>query len=149
MLYGDAQPSVIAVPNPGTGNAPSFAVPGSEALVVVAVSFQLVTSAVVATRTPIVEVTDGAGVLIVGAVAGFGATASGTFQYTFAHGLAEWDSVTPAAGTQFASGPGPLLPLGVGDTITVAVANLDAGDALTNLRLVVLQDAIRDDAEAH
>lgn len=149
-MYPDGyEPRVITIPNPGAGNNATFSVPGSESMILSSVAFLLTTSAVAGTRTPVVEISDGAGIDIVAAAAGFGAAASTTAQYAYSYGLAEWDAAQPAAATNFASGPVPLVPLAVGDTITIRVTAIDAGDTLTNVRLVVLQRAVRADAEAH
>jgi hypothetical protein len=88
-----------------------------------------------------VSVTDGTGVLLVSCAAGFATTAGTTVDYTFAHGLSEWDS----AGTTVASGPCPNLPLEEGDTITLTVDGIDVGDQISSVRVTLLQVPVRAD----
>lgn len=108
----------------------------------VAVTFRLVTSAAVATRVPIVSVTDGAGVAIIVCPAGKSTAAGLTTDYTFAVGLGEWD----IASTTQAAGPLPPLPLGDGDSITITVSAIDVGDQISRVRVVLLQSPIRADS---
>lgn len=139
-MWYDAEPSVIALANPGAGNDAVLPVPGSERQVLVSVAFVLTASGVAGTRTPILKVADGSGVVICAAVAGFSTGAGTTVQYTYANGLTEWDANTAT----FASGPCPELPLGLGNTITVHVDGGDVGDTLTAIRFGVVQMPVRD-----
>lgn len=140
---GHVRRSVLAVPSPAAGAGAAITVPGSELWVVLAVAFRIVTSAAVATRTPVLEFTDGSGEAITWACAGYGTTASSTVDYCFAYGLSEWD----AAGTSTASGPCPLVPLGAGDDIALSVNAIDTGDQLSRIRVTLAQQPIRPDAD--
>lgn len=131
--------TVVAPGQVAVGTGVTVPVPESEYQQLVAVSFRLVTSAVVATRTPVVSVTDGSGVAIVGVAAGYGATASTTADYTFAVGLGEWDQSNNAV----ASGALPPLTLDAGDTIVIDVGAIDAGDQISRVRVTLLQAPVR------
>lgn len=131
--------SVLAPGQVAAGASVSVPVPSSERQVLLAVSFRLTTSAVVATRTPIVSITDGSGIAIVSAAAGFGATANTAADFTFAVGLSEWDQ----AGNVVASGPVPEMPLREGDNIVISVNGVDAGDQLSRVRVTLAQASVR------
>lgn len=127
--------SLLAAAQPSAGATVTIQVPGADYQYLYAVAFRIVTSAVVGNRTPKVSVVAGDGVFITSVAAGFATTANTTVDYSFCHGLAEWDS----AGTTVASGPGPTMPLEDGDTITVTVDNMDVGDQLSRVRVVLIQ----------
>lgn len=133
--------TVLAPGNTGAGAGVVEPVPASERQRLLACTFHLVTSAAVATRTPILSVRDGSGVSIARAVAGFGLTASDAADFSFAYGLAEWDSAT----SQAASGPCPLIPLSAGDTLRIDVASMDVADQISAVRFVLLQIPVRPD----
>jgi hypothetical protein len=140
--WGGMTRGVIALPQPSAGQGFSRAWEQSEEGFLVAITFRLVTSAVVATRTPVVQVTDGSGIPILTVVTAASASASTTADY----GLAV--DITSAALTTatFASGPLSPFPLRAGDTIVVSVDSIDAGDQLSRGRVVVMQDTVRDEA---
>jgi hypothetical protein len=137
--WGDVTRTVLAAPQPAAGAGVTVGVPESEYQTLVAVAFRLVTSNVVATRTPVVSVTDGSGVAIMGVAAGFGTTASSTADYSFAVGLGEWDQSNNAN----ASGALPPFPLAAGDSIVVSVGAIDTADQLSRVRVTLLQRAVR------
>lgn len=131
--------TVIAPPQPVAGSGFTVPVPESQHQTLIAVSFRIVTSAVVATRGPFVQVTDGSSVALVTVASGYSVTASSTADYTFAVGLSEWDSV----GVQAASGGLPPLVLGEGDSILVGVSAIDPGDQISRIRIVLDQTPVR------
>ena len=131
--------TVLAAPQPVAGTGFTVTVPESERQQLLAVTFRIVTSAVVATRYPHVAVTDGSGVAIIDVCAGYGVTAGSTADYSFVYGLAEWDS----ASTTNASGPLPPFPLREGDNIVVSVANIDTTDQISRIRVTLLQEPVR------
>lgn len=139
--WGDVRRTVLAAPQPAAGAGVTVGVPESEHQQLLAVAFRLVTSAVVATRTPVVSVTDGSGVNIVGVAAGFGTTASSTADYSFAVGLGEWDQSNNAN----ASGALPPFPLAEGDSIVISVGAIDVGDQISRVRVTLLQTPVRDE----
>ena len=131
--------TVLAAPQPSVGSGFTVTVPESEYQTLLAVTFRIVTSAVVATRYPHVAVTDGSGIALIDVAAGYGVTASSTADYCFAYGLAEWDT----ASTSNASGPIPAFPLREGDSIVLSVANIDAGDQVSRIRVSLMQEHVR------
>lgn len=137
--WGDVTRTVLAAPQPAAGAGVTVSVPESEYQTLVAVNFRLVTSATVATRTPVVSITDGSGVAIMGVAAGYGATANTTADYSFAVGLGEWDQSNNAN----ASGGLTPLPLAAGDSIVISVGAIDATDQISRVRVTLLQRAVR------
>src|SRR5512146_2181825 len=137
--WGDVRRTVLAAPQPAVGTGVTVSVPKSGYQTLLAVAFRLVTSNVVATRTPVVSVTDGSGVNIIGIAAGYGATASTTADYSFAVGLGEWDQSNNAN----ASGAIPPLPLSDGDSIVISVGAIDAGDQVSRVLVPLLQRHVR------
>jgi hypothetical protein len=131
--------TVLAAPLGAAGAAVTVPCPESQDQILIAVRFRLATSAVVATRSPVVSVLDGSGISLIDCVSGFGLTAGSTADFSFVNGLGEWD----AAGGVFASGPLAELPLDAGDTIQISVQAMDAGDQLSRVRLTLLQVPIR------
>jgi hypothetical protein len=132
--------SVIA---PGQGAAGAgVTVPISEAEYqqLVAVSFRLVTSAVVATRRPAVAVTDGSGVAIVTVSSSITSAASLTTDYSFAVGVGASTGASGAAVSESL----PALPLDGGDSIVISVAALDVGDLISRVRVTVIQQPVRE-----
>lgn len=130
---------MLAPPQPAAGSGFTVVSPESEYQTLVAVAFRIVTSAVVATRTPVVSVTDGSGVAMLGVASGFGTTASLTVDYSFSVGTTEWDQSNNAV----ASGALPPFPLSAGDSIVVSVGAIDAGDQISRIRVTLLQRAVR------
>lgn len=139
----DYRPTVVYLPQPAVGTDATWNIDGAEYYDLLAVSFTLATSAVVANRTPVLEITDGTGRVIVGACAGQAITATSTGRYTYAKGLSEWDF----AGTAFASGPLPQVPLVMGEAkaVVIHVDALDVGDQLSAIAIVAGQVSIRPD----
>lgn len=129
-------PSVVYVPKPAASGGFSYATPGSVFQEIISCSFDLVTSAVVGNRTPVLEVIDGTGRAIVAAAAGWAVTASSTARYSFVRGLSEWDT----AGVSFASGPIFRVPIVMGEAITLAIDGVQAGDQVSNIALVFLAE---------
>ena len=128
---------------PGQGAAGAgVTVPISEAEYqqLVAVSFRLVTSAVVATRRPAVAVTDGSGVAIVTVSSSITSAASLTTDYSFAVGVGASTGASGAAVSESL----PALPLDGGDSIVISVAALDVGDQISRVRVTVIQQPVRE-----
>lgn len=138
---GAVQRTVLAAPQPAAGTGVTVPTPQSEYQQLLAVAFRLVTSAVVATRTPVVSITDGSGVSIAGVAAGYGLTAGSTADYSFVVGLGEWDQSNNAV----ASGSLPPLTLTAGDSIVISVGAIDVGDQLSRVRVTLLQVPVRDE----
>lgn len=141
LAYEYMERTVLAVGQPAAGAGVTVPVPQSEQQQLVAVTMRLVTSAVVANRTPVVTITGGDGVAVGIAVAGFALTAGSTADFAFVAGLKEWDS----AGGSLASGPCPELPLVAGDSVVISVNGIDAADQLSRIRVAIVQTPIRDD----
>jgi hypothetical protein len=142
MIFPDGwEPETPTAAQPAAGASVTVAMPGAVRWYLQAVCFRLVADANVAARTPIVTVLDGTGVARARVAAGFSTSAGTTVDYTFAHGLAEWDS----GGTTIASGPGPVLFMQDGDSIVISVDGVQAGDQLSRVRVTVLQKAVRAD----
>lgn len=139
--WGAAKRTVIAAPQPAPGAGVTVAVPESECQMLVAVTFRLVTSAAIATRVPIVSVLDGSGVAVAACPSGKSTAATLTTDYSFLVGVGEWD----AASTTNAAGPLPPLMLDAGDSITITVSAIDAGDQLSRVRVVLLQEPVSDE----
>jgi hypothetical protein len=137
--WGEVKRTVLAAPQPAAGVGVTVSVPESEYQTLVAVAFRLVTSATIATRTPVVSVTDGSGVNLIGVAAGYGTTAGSTADYSFAAGLGEWDQSNNAN----ASGGLISFPLDGGDSIVISVGAIDATDQLSRVRVTLLQRAVR------
>lgn len=114
----------------GTGTV-TLSVPDPYAWQIVAVTFRVVTSAVAGTRTPTLTILGGDQVAVAIAAAGYGITASSTADYSYCYGLSEWDQANSAA----ASGPTPAIPLLPGDTLSLALANADTGDAISRVHV--------------
>jgi hypothetical protein len=140
MILGpEWEPHTWTAPQPAAGATVTVAVPEAVRAYLHAVCVRVVTDANVANRTPVVSINDGTGVARARVAAGFATTATTTVDYTFAHGLAEWDS----AGTTVASGPGPVLPMQDGDSIVISLDGVQAGDQLSRVRVTVLQRPVR------
>jgi len=141
-MWGDEwEPHTATVGQPAVASSVTVVVPEAVRWILLAVCFRVVTDANVANRTPVLTVLDGSGVARARVAAGFATTASTTVDYTFANGLAEWDS----AGTTIASGPGPVLPLQDGDSLVISVDGVQAGDQVSRVRVTALQRAVRAD----
>ena len=135
LVHEGVHRALVAAPQVAAGAGVTVQVPGADYQELIAVAFRLVTSAVVGNRTPKVSVVGGDNVFVCSVAAGFATTAGTTVDYSFCYGLHEWDS----AGTTVASGPCPNLPLEDGDTVTVTVDGIDAGDQLSRVRVTLLQ----------
>jgi hypothetical protein len=132
--------TVVHAGQPSAGQGVTVAVPGSERQRLLSVAFRLVTSAVVATRTPVVTITDGTGFAIGGTVSGFGLTASSTADFLFSVGNSEWDQSNNAV----ASGGIASVDLMAGDSIVISVGAIDAGDQISRIRVTLAQLTVRD-----
>lgn len=139
--WGTMTRGVIALPQPAAGAGITRNWESSEEGILVSVTFRLVTSATVATRTPVVQITDGTGQAILTVVAAASATASTTADYCLAVGL---NAASLTAAT-FASGPLTPLPFRAGDSLVISVDSIDATDQLSRGRVVVMQHPVRDD----
>lgn len=125
---------VIAAGQVAAGGSVTVQVPDPDQWQIGAVTFRVVTSAVVGTRTPLLTVNGGDAVAIAVAAAGYGITASSTSDYSYCLGLSEWDQSNNAA----ASGPAPTLPLDPGDSLVLTLGNGDVGDQISRVRVVLL-----------
>jgi hypothetical protein len=135
--FEGALSQVVALPNPAAGAELTYSFPGSEYTRVRAVTFKLVTSATVATRTVYLDFVDGSGVVIARMSSGFTQTASLTTVYTFGLGLVQYGANAAAnIGSPLAD-----LILCRGQKLQTTITNIQAGDAISNARLVVDQYA--------
>jgi hypothetical protein len=124
----------VYAPGGTTGNLTiTQAVPDPGAWYIVSIAFRVVTDGTVATRTPVVTITDGSGANIAAAAAGYGITASSTADYAYTAGLSEWDQSNNAV----ASGPAPSMPLAAGDSIVISLGAGVVGDAISRVRIVL------------
>lgn len=137
------RPAVLNIAQPSVGSDATWNCSGAEYYGILAVSFTLATSAVVGTRTPVLEWIGGDGRVIVAACAGQGTTASSTARYTYAAGLGEWDF----AGVAFASGPLPRVPIAMGEvsSVVIHIDTMDTADQLSAISIVASQVSVRPD----
>jgi hypothetical protein len=129
------QREVVALPPPPAGAGFTRQVSGADTWRVLAVTFQLVTSAGVANRVPRVEYVDGSGVVFAVAGAPFIQAGALTTLYSFSVGAQQFG----AAGAAAVGGPLPDLELDVSMAIRVAVAAVQAADQISRVRLYVEQ----------
>jgi hypothetical protein len=135
----DGCPSIISVNNPAATTDASITVPNSEYWRLIACSFSLTVNTTAGTRTPVLQVDNGAGVTILNAVSGYGmpAAASSTqlTRYCYSYGLSGWNE----AGLNYASGGLGPLEMIPGQKITIHIDNMQTGDQLSAIELQVSQ----------
>lgn len=137
--WGDCQP--VTIPNPAVGGGFTYRLPGSERQRILAVTFQLVASADVANRKPLLAYKDGGAGTFAAVGLPYVQTAGITSVYTFAVGLQQFGADDAAN----MGGPLPDLPLDVGETLVLTVTNVDDTDAVKSIRLFVEQQHVRDE----
>ena len=120
--------SLISVPNPAAGADWSYSIPPSTIVHLFTITAQLVTSAVVANRTPVLSVSIG-GVSIYTDPSEVTVTASSTRIYSYANG------VNSLSAGNAARGGIPDLWLETGAVISVATGGIDAGDQWSAITL--------------
>lgn len=126
---------VVGLPNPAAGANLSYTLPRSEYTRIRAVTFKLVTSAQVATRTVILELVDGSGVVMAASSSGFTQTATNTVLYTFGCDL----NVFGANNGAVCGAPLVGIWMDGGQKLVTSIANIQTSDAISNVRLVVDQ----------
>lgn len=131
LMHGWQEP--IYIDNPGAGQVFSRTVPGETWERLISVYFLLTTSATVANRYPYLHIKDGDGNIMAGN-GGSNAVIASTiinvfFQSDMGSSASEWD------GSRTIGTPNLILPSGW--TYSFDVANLDAADTLTNIRMIV------------
>lgn len=131
--YGLGFRQILQGIDPAAGAGVSFKVPGQAVLRPVSCVFTLATSAVAAARYVTLEYQDPAGVAFAVSGAGVTVTASSTQRFAgdIGRGVAEW-----------ATGCDVLFPMvndfvDPGNVIVIKVANIDGGDQVSNVRIVV------------
>lgn len=139
LAVHDGTPSLILLSNPAKAADASIVVPTSETWRIIACSFTLTVDTTAGTRTPVLQVDNGAGTTILNAVSGYGmpAAASSTqaTRFCFSYGLSGWNE----SGLNYASGGlGPLKMIS-GQKITIHVDNVQANDQLSSIVLQVEQ----------
>lgn len=144
MLDSGELASVVALPSPAAGAGFTYTVPGSERQLVAVVSFQLVTAVAVAARLVSLTLLGGDGVRIGRFASGFTQAASLTSVYTFAVGITAYGANDAAS----IGAPLPPLWLPDGGSLAVTIANVQAADQVSVVRVTVYQAPVRDDAGA-
>lgn len=114
----------ITVSNPAAGANFSLTVPAGVAWVLNSVRATLVTSAVVASRSPDLQVKDGSGNIVMDAVSGVGEPASTTSVWVYGPGLATSTALKASNSVGIPSG----LHLLAGWVIQMNTVNIDVGD---------------------
>jgi hypothetical protein len=133
--FRDDLSQVVAVPIPAAGAGFTFKPSGTNYNRLHAVTFSLTTSATVADRCVLLAIKHGDGGVVAAIPSPALQTAASTDSYTFARGLYPY-SVNSASAVV---APLPDLWLRLGDSIVVTVSNIDAGDTITNIRVVLDQ----------
>lgn len=135
IVQGHGEPRTLVVPNPAAGAGLTFTVPGAVVWRPVALTVVLAADAGVADRFLTVQYRDQTGVAfaVSGAAVAVTAGQTRTFALTSRRGTSE-----QAAGSMIF---GPLEPalLMLGETLVLAIANVQAGDQLSAVRLRVEQ----------
>jgi hypothetical protein len=135
----DGCPSVILLPNPAVATDASITVPPSESWRLIACSFTLTVDTTSGSRTPVLQVDNGAGTTILNAVSGYAMPAAGSStqatRFCYSYGLSGWNE----AGLNYASGGLGPLEMVSGQKITVHVDNVKPADQLSAIVLQVSQ----------
>lgn len=125
-------PTVVQVPTPAAGANFSWTAPAGAPIELQSINCKLVTSATAANRTPYFTVTGPTGrLLVVATTSGF-QVATRTFIVQAAVGATQ-----QTLGTHVFAMPLPKVVLPGGCTVASAVLNLQAGDQLSTISLVV------------
>jgi hypothetical protein len=136
---GDGCPSIILLSNPAVATDASTRVPMSETWRLTACAFTLTVDTTAGTRTPVLQVDNGAGTTILNAVSGYGMPAAGSStqstRFCFAVGLGTWYE----AGLNYASGGLSPIEMISGQKITIHIDNIQAADQLSAIVLQVEQ----------
>lgn len=135
LVLGTAYQRVIAVPNPSAGHGWTVTVPGGMAWRLLTVYSQLTTSAVSATRSPFLLVTDGTTILY-RLPAGGTVTASSTLLMTW--GVDFPLTASPIGSAALTPLPGRVLMM-PGWVLALSVAGMGAADTLTGTSLLVVE----------
>lgn len=112
--------------NPAAGAEVNFPVPAGQGLLLKAVRFRLVTSAVVANRVPILTIADDNANTVMEFPAAVAQAASLTVDYNFIADLGY--AAAAVAGGKFVQGIAPFLYLPDGWTIKTVTSLIDVGD---------------------
>lgn len=141
--YDVAAHGVAAPGQPAAGGGFTYKVPHSETQFVLAVCFKLVNAVAVAARLVTLTLLDGTGVPIAVASAGF-TTASGvTSRFTFAVGITAYGANDAAA----IGAPLPPVWLVSGQSVVAAIANANAADQLSDVRVSYAQSGTAANAD--
>lgn len=126
-------------PTPVAGVGFTYSAPGTERQMVLGVSFRLVSSADVATRTAFFSFSDGSGNVYLPISAPFTQTASHTVDYTFAVGIQQAGAND---GARISAGIPPVT-LDVGYGVKIDVTNIQAADQISAVRVLLSQWPVR------
>jgi hypothetical protein len=139
-VYGPSQ--IVAIPAVSSPAGIAYDLPGGELTEIEGLCFTLHTSAGVANRQVVAQLKDGLGVDVFAVAAPAVQTAGTTVVYSFAPDVLSFGTL--ALG--FMGGPFPRACSGDPLTVVVTVVNAQAGDAITNGRLVVKQWPLETDS---
>lgn len=132
-------PDVVAPPRPAAGVGFTQQWAASGIVRVLAVGFTLVTAAAVAARLVSVTLEDDLGAALASVPAPFTQAASLTTRYTFGVGLVAFGAADAARiGTAL-----PPLTMDGGMRLTVAIANVQGADQVSEARIAVEQQNVR------
>lgn len=123
----------VAVLPPAAGAEWSITVPPSLTWELLAVHYQLATSAVVANRVSTLQARDSAGVLVWKAYSGQSQPASQQVPYDYSQGL----GITVVTQDLQSSLPNTPLPLASGFSLATSTGNIDAGDQYSQITVWV------------
>lgn len=130
---------VVPIANPGAGQLWRARVPGEFTWIVYAITFLLTTDATAGNRFPSISYDDGQNNYMY-VVAN--APQAGSQNVIYGFGMALGYSTTPVTGG-YASASLPYLLMAPGHRVGIPAMNLQPGDAITAIRLLVLQKSTR------
>lgn len=128
---------VVPIPNPAAGAGFTRVVPGGWVERLIACHFQLATDANAANRGAVLLFEDGDGNILAYVGPVVQQTATNTFQHSYARGLGASYAQLARVVT-----PLPQIDLLAGWRTTLTVANVRAGDQLSNIRLTIERFAV-------
>lgn len=129
--HGRAFSEVLTVAKPAAGAGFTYTSQGNYWELLDSLSFQIVTDANAANRQVALTIKDGSGVALATLPAASVQVASLTYQYTFAHEFATFNTVVGLAVTA----PLPWLFLQPGYTAVVSIGAVQVTDQVSNIRL--------------
>lgn len=131
--------SIIGVPSPLIGLGFTYTNPGTVTQEILSVSFKMVNAAVAVSRIPVLSYLDPDGVAFAAVASGFTTGSGITSRYLFAQGIQEFGANDAA----HIGVPIPPFKLGVGTSLSLGVTAIDAGDQISEVRIVVAKWPVR------